>query len=73
MTPAQQWRDLLDGERARRDDFKKKATFQRKEWLKARKEKRWLDALRHKDREMEYRNSASNCQSFIDNNKGRAE
>ena len=72
MTPQKQWQDLLSGNRAMRDDFKKRATFQRKEWLKARKERRWLDALKCKDRELEYRNSAAQCQRFIDDNKHRA-
>ena len=73
MTPREQWRDLLSGERARRDDFKRRATRSRKEWLKARKDRRWVDALLHKDREQEYRRSAAQCDAFIKENIGKAQ
>jgi hypothetical protein len=72
MTSREQWKDLLSGKRAERDSFKKRATYQRKEWLRARKERRWIDALYCKNREIEYRNAANQIQSFIDQNKFKA-
>lgn len=65
------WKDLLAHAKAERDAFKARATTQRKEWLRARKERRWLDALTCKDRENEYRRSAAQRQAFIDDNRGR--
>lgn len=65
------WDGEIARAKAERDDFKKRATQKRKEWLLARKERRWLEALKCKDREQEYRRSAANRQNFIDENKFR--
>ena len=65
------WAELIAHAKAERDAFKKRATFQRKEWLRARKERRWLDALNCKSREQEYRNSAAERNNFVEENLWR--
>lgn len=64
-------KDLIAHARMERDKFKKLATAKRKEWLSARKERRWMDALQAQDRMHEYRAAARDRQSFIDQHKDR--
>tara|TARA_R100001086_G_scaffold180400_7_gene100203 strand:- start:353 stop:574 length:222 start_codon:yes stop_codon:yes gene_type:complete len=71
MTPQQQWKDLIARERSREKKFREMATYQRKEKIRANKERRFLDALICGSKESEYRATARQVRSFINDNKHR--
>jgi hypothetical protein len=63
--PSNEWKDTLARLRFERAKYAKMAADRRREAIKLRKQRRWLDALLADDRASEYRKSRDQWQAEI--------